>query len=79
LEKNQHYRWYHIQRRHFLSTAKGVSFSARESESLLDDMLSRLDGVIVDVSKNIPENFPSLVVESVFDGMRQMRDKLVQE
>lgn len=72
---NNHYYWHNIQRRHFLSTAKAVQFSVTTAEKILDDMLARVDQVIVKVSSQLTSTFPSAIAEPIFKGMKNFRDR----
>lgn len=71
-----HYHWCNVQRRHFIETAKTAKFSPEKAESLLDEMLGKVDDVIESVSHKLPNTFPSLIATSIFDGMREMAKKL---
>ena len=75
--KNRHYHWSKIQHRHFLTTAKAAHFSMRRAELLLNQMLDQLDDVIKKVSNQIPRDFPSVITESIFNGMKKAREQLL--
>lgn len=75
---NKHYHWYNVQRRHFIETAKNANYSVEKAESILDDMLSKVDTVIEKVSMQLPKNFPKQISQSVFDGMRSMKKHLAK-
>lgn len=76
--KNSHYHWHNIQRRHFLEMAKAVNYSMERAETILDEMLHKVDTVIDHVSKKLPKNTPSSIYEPIFDGMRMMQGKLIK-
>lgn len=76
ISKNHDYHWYNIQRRHFLSTAKAVQFSAELAEKILDDMLNQVDEVIAKVSSQLSNDFPSTVADPIFTGILNYRDHL---
>jgi serine/threonine-protein kinase HipA len=68
--------WDHIKRQHFLETAKSIHYSVERAEAILDDMLSRVDSVIEQVSENLPLNFPTGVSGPIFKGMQFVKSKL---
>ncbi len=74
--KNVHYEWYNIQRRHFIQTAKAIKYSTERAETILDDMLEKVDSVIEAVKSKLPNKFPINISEPIFEGMRSMRNKL---
>lgn len=74
--KNKHYKWFHIQRRHFIQTAKAANYSTERAETILDEMLEKVDTVIESVKSKLPKKFPSKISEPIFEGMRSMRDRL---
>jgi serine/threonine-protein kinase HipA len=68
--------WHQVKRQHFLETAKSIHYSVERAEAILDDMLSRVDSVINQVSENLPLNFPKGVSEPIFKGMQFIKTKL---
>lgn len=76
--KNIHYHWYNAQRRHFLTTAKAANYSQERAETILDEMLMKVEEVIKTVSKQLPENFPVDISRAIFKGMREARDQLMK-
>lgn len=74
--KNVHYKWYNIQRRHFIETAKAVKYSTERAEPILDEMLKKVDAVIDQVKSILPKKFPNKISKPIFDGMVRMRDRL---
>ncbi len=76
--KNRHYDWNAILHRHWLSTAKKCHFPVDEMEKIIGEVLGRLDQVIDQVSNQLPEEFPDAVASPIFDGMRDVREKLVR-
>jgi serine/threonine-protein kinase HipA len=76
--KNKHYHWYTIQRRHFIETAKAAHYSVLKVEQLLDEMLEQVELVIEKVSKLLPRKFPTKISQPIFDGMVQMKRKLLR-
>jgi len=76
--ENYHYHWYNIQRRHFIKTAKAANYSIGKAEAILDEMLSKVDDVIQKVSVLLPHTFPRQISQSIFDGMRLMKQRLAK-
>ena len=74
--KNKHYHWDGVQYRHFLQTAENANYSVEKAQSALDDMLSKVDSVIQNVSKQLPKGFPERISQPIFTGMLQFSKKL---
>ncbi|ASQ46552.1 type II toxin-antitoxin system HipA family toxin [Legionella clemsonensis] len=74
--KNTHYHWYTLQRRHFIETAKAVSYSVEKAECILDEMLKKTESVIEEVSKQLPANFPIHISEPIFEGIQKAKHRL---
>lgn len=78
LGQNRHYHWHSIHWRHFISTAKAARYSSKAAEKGMQEMLARVDEVIAEVTKILPESFPQQMAEVIFHGMRRQRDKLLR-
>jgi len=76
--KNNHYRWYDIQRRHFLNTAKIANYSVQRAEHIIDEMLDKVDEVIQHVSDNLPNKFPSKIYKPIFEGMQEAKHRILK-
>lgn len=76
--ENNHYHWHNIQRRHFIGAAKSANFSAENAEVILDDMLSKVDVVIDQVSTLLPNKFPKYISQSIFEGMKSIKERLAK-
>ncbi|HEU5281086.1 MAG TPA: type II toxin-antitoxin system HipA family toxin [Gammaproteobacteria bacterium] len=74
--ESNHYRWNEIQKRHFIGAAKNARFSTSEAEKCLIQMLHNVDTVITTVSKQLPSNFPAIISDSIFEGMRLSKQRL---
>lgn len=74
--ETNHYRWNEIQKRHFLSAAKNAQFSVAEAETLLKTMLEKVDAVITTIEKQLPQDFPSAISDSIFEGMKLAKQQL---
>lgn len=75
---NRHYQWTRIMYRHWISTAQHCRFPVDEMTAITDDILERMDDVIMEVTGELPPSFPEDVSESIFKGMRNARDRLVR-
>ena len=76
LGKNVHYQWYYCKRSHFIDTAKHCGYSAKVAESLLDEMLSKVEDIINKVSLVLPADFNQQLAAAVFSGMLAMKKRL---
>ena len=56
-----------IQRRHWQQTAKICHFSVQEIEQVMQELIDLVDLVIQQVSKKMPQDFPQIVSDSIFD------------
>ncbi len=74
--KSTHYQWQKIQLRHWLSTAKACGFPADEMESIIKNLFGQMDAVIEHVQDILPQGFPEEVANSVFNGMKGVRNRL---
>jgi serine/threonine-protein kinase HipA len=77
-EKHVHYLWDSILYRHFLSTARICRFPVTEMETIIADLLQEMDGIIEQTAGGLPSDFPDAIAQSVFDGMKQARDRLIR-
>lgn len=77
--KHVHYLWDSILHRHFLSTARICRFPATEMETIIADLLQQMDGIIEQTAGGLPSDFPDDIARSVFDGMKQARDRLIRQ
>jgi len=75
-EKN-HYHWYNIQRRHFTGAAKDAHYSTEKAEIILDEVLDKVDAVIESISAQLPHEFPNHISQPIFDGMKSMKQRLI--
>ncbi len=74
--KNNHYHWHTLQRRHFIEMADHANYSTSRAEQLLDVMLEQVESVIATVTEILPNDFPVVIAESIFTGMRNTKHKL---
>ena len=73
--KNRHYLWGHIQKRHWFDMAKQCQFSDESMQLIIDDVFEHMDSVIEQVSSQLPKNFPLQMSESIFAGMRKVKER----
>ncbi|MHB1948415.1 MAG: type II toxin-antitoxin system HipA family toxin [Gammaproteobacteria bacterium] len=76
--ENNHYHWDGIQRRHFLGTAKHADYSVEKAETILNEILSKIEEVIDKISAELPKDFPRHISQSIFNGMRLMKKRLAK-
>jgi serine/threonine-protein kinase HipA len=74
--KNNHYKWWEASRSYFIDTAKNSGYSPHIAEQILDEMLSKVDNVIYEVSNTLPDGFPSHIALPIFEGMIFMKNRL---
>lgn len=75
--KHNHYHWYDIHHKHFLSTAENVHYSPQRADELLNEMLEKVDSVLQQVQAKLPKNFPSNIAQPIFDGILLAKQKLL--
>ncbi|GAA06452.1 type II toxin-antitoxin system HipA family toxin [Photobacterium leiognathi] len=73
----KYYKWQTIQPRHFLSTAKAVGFSTQRANELMLEMKSQAPSVIEKVRQQLPNDFPTEISESIFNGVLKQAGRLV--
>ena len=77
--KSNHYHWNMAQRRHFIETAKSADYSIDRAETILDEMLNKIDVVIEDVSARLPKDFPQSISQPIFEGMRTAKQRFKEK
>jgi len=75
--KRSHYHWDKILNRHWLSTAQACRFPVDEMETIIKELLEGMDGVIAQVTTQLPTSFSADVAQSIFSGMKGARDRLL--
>ncbi|WP_318460933.1 type II toxin-antitoxin system HipA family toxin [Photobacterium leiognathi] len=73
----KYYKWQTIQPRHFLSTAKAVGFSTQRANELMSEMKTQAPSVIEKVRQQLPNDFPTEISESIFNGVLKQAGRLV--
>ncbi|MCP3175883.1 MAG: type II toxin-antitoxin system HipA family toxin [Desulfuromonadales bacterium] len=76
--RNRHYAWARILHRHWLGTAQACRLPAEEMETIVGDLLDRMDEVIQTVTEQLPPSFPADTAGPILDGMREARDRLIR-
>lgn len=76
--KNNHYHWDKLLRRYFSETAKSANYSVERAESIVEEMLGKVELVIEQVSDILPKSFPRQIAKSIFDGMLFVKKNLMQ-
>ena len=73
--KNRHYLWSRIQARHWISTAEKCQFSPILMQEIIDEVCGNMENVIRQVTEKLPSHFPASISDSIFSGMRQIKDQ----
>ncbi len=73
----KYYKWQTIQPHHFLSTAKAVGFSTQRANELMSEMKNQAPSVIEKVRQQLPNDFPTDISESIFNGVLKQAGRLV--
>lgn len=76
--KGNHYHWDKILYRHWLSTAQACRFPVDEMETIIKELLDKMDSVIAQVASELPAFFSVDVARAIFNGMKSARDRLLR-
>lgn len=76
--KHSHYLWDSVLHRHFLSTAKVCRFPVSDMEAMINGLLQEMDDVIERTTDQLTPDFPEAIARSVFNGMKQSRERLIR-
>ena len=74
--KSTHYQCEKIQLRHWLATARVCRFPVDEMESIIEELLEKMDFVVENVKGMLPATFPEEVAQPIFEGMKGVRNRL---
>lgn len=74
--RNKHYHVFSLLRRQWIEFGSQLGFSTDVIERVLCETHAQVDSVIDRASSELPANFPRIVSDSIFDGMREMSKKL---
>ncbi len=75
-DKNRHYKWERMSRRHWLATAKRCNFPEDEMTQIIDKILGEMDRVVKQVGSRLPQGFPDEVATPIFEGMQNSRNRM---
>ena len=76
--KKRHYRRDKIVRRHWIEAARKCRFSPDEMTKIIEDCCDCVDAAIERVADRIPDEFPGVIANAIFAGLRSSRDSLVR-
>lgn len=74
-ERNRHYHWDSILRRHWQSTAKHCGIAAR-FDPLMTEIIEKTPKVIADIEARLPDGFPASVAGPVLKGLAASAKRL---
>ncbi len=74
--KNVHYAWHEIMPRHWFIHSAKVDFPEVQMQKIIGNTADRLDSVIDTAAANIPEDFPAVIAEMIFAGMRRCMGRI---
>jgi serine/threonine-protein kinase HipA len=76
--KNRHYHLATVMRRHFNATAAKCGWGDN-AEDIIGELLSRVEGAVESVAKQLPPGFPGDVAAAIFEGMRNQARRLQEQ
>lgn len=74
--KNSHYRWHNILKRHWLPNAKTLSFSEREMQQIIDDVIAQTPYALEKTMADANEYFDRNIGKAICDGVTQALKRL---
>lgn len=77
--RNAHWRVRDIRRRHWLELGRRygiIAADGRDTEFVVDDLVSRTPEVVRTVRASLPETFPQTLANAILDGLEAAADKL---
>lgn len=74
--KNVHYAWHEIMPRHWFIHSAKVDFPEVQMQKIIGNTADRLDSVIDTAAANIPDDFPAVIAEMIFAGMRRCMGRI---
>ena len=75
-DKNRHYHWDSIFRRHWQSTARHCGM-ATQFDPLINEIVENTPRVIAEIEAGLPDNFPASVAGPVLKGLRASSKRLM--
>ena len=76
--KKRHYLWSTIQLRHWFAMANKCQFSQIIMQEIIEEALDNMENVINHVMQIIPSHFPEKIFDSIFLGMRKVKNRCVK-
>lgn len=76
--KKRHYLWNSIQLRHWFVMAEKCQFSTMMMQDIIDDVFDNMEDVITQVTQVLPLHFPSHICDSIFSGMRKIKNRCMR-
>ncbi|WP_420934537.1 type II toxin-antitoxin system HipA family toxin [Alteromonas sp. A081] len=73
--KNNHWKWNDIQPRHFISTARSISYPVDKAATHYEYFVDNVETAIAIVEDKIPDSFPAYVADAIFSGLRKQAAK----
>lgn len=73
--KDRHYLWSTIQPRHWLAVAAQCQFAPNMMKEITEEVFDKMENVIQQVNSVLPPHFPAQISESIFAGMRQIKNR----
>jgi len=67
--KNWHYVWAEFRRHHWTTTAQASGLDIN-MDDMIDEILTQLPQALDDANAQIPKDFPAMVADSIFNGIR---------
>lgn len=74
--KNRHYRWQSICARHWIRTAELAGLDAERAREIMRELAENTGEVIDTVAAQLPADFPPVVADSIFKGLRHTAKRL---
>jgi serine/threonine-protein kinase HipA len=72
---NTHWKWNDIQPRHFISTARSISYPVDKAAAHYEYFVDNVETAIAIVEGKIPDSFPAYVADAIFSGLRKQAAK----
>lgn len=73
--KNRHYLWSFIQPRHWIAMASFCQISPALMQNIMDEVFDNMESVIGKAALQLPKNFPTQISDSIFAGMRKIKNR----
>lgn len=76
--KNRHYLWHNIQLRHWFAMAETCQFSTQLMQDIIDEVFDNMEIAISQTEKILPSTFPTHISDSIFSGMRKIKERCLE-